>query len=349
MHDVDADRSDVIRSEPDLEERLAKPNVALVEFIKTLPSPLVILGAGGKMGPTLSLLASRAAHAANHPLEIIAVSRFREEGQLRWFERHGITAVSNDLLDSAQVRKLPDAPNVIYLVGLKFGTSQNPARTWAVNTLIPDRVIERYRTARIVALSTGNVYPNNDIKLGGSQETDPLTPLGEYANAAVGRERIFQFCSELQGTPITLLRLFYAVELRYGVLVDIARKVYRNAAIELANGHFNCIWQGDANDLALRALALAASPPSIWNLCRPEIYSTRAVAARLGELMGRTPRFNGTEAPTALLGNPARLCAKLGAPSVTLEAMLGWIAHWAKQGGRDLDKPTHFEGRDGKY
>jgi nucleoside-diphosphate-sugar epimerase len=338
-----------IGTEEQLEELLTRPRAALVEFIKTIASPLLLLGAGGKMGPTLAVLAKRAAAAAHHPLEVIAVSRFSDRRARAWLEARQVKTIACDLLDAQAVQKLPDANAILYLVGLKFGTAQNPAATWAMNTLVPARVTERYPRARITALSTGNVYPLAEVRGGGSPETAPLTPLGEYANAAVGRERLFEFCSRDRQTPITLLRLFYAVELRYGVLVDIARKVHLGEPVELANGHFNCIWQGDANELVLRALALAASPPSVWNLCRPELFSVRAVASRLGELFGRPAQFAGTEAPTALVGNSARLCAALGPPSVPLEAMLRWVAHWVKQGGRNLGKPTHFEVRDGNY
>jgi nucleoside-diphosphate-sugar epimerase len=264
-------------------------------------------------------------------------------------EAHGVTTRSCDLLAEGSLQQLPEAANVIYLVGLKFGTAQNPAATWAINTLVPARVTERYARARIVALSTGNVYPLSEKSRGGSRETDPLTPRGEYANAAVARERIFEYGSARHHIPITLLRLFYAVELRYGVLVDIARKVLAGEPVELANGYFNCIWQGDANDMILRALSLAASPPTPWNLCRPEIFPVRAVALRFGELLGRAPQFAGTETPSALLGNSAPLCGKLGPPSVPLETMLQWIAPWVKQGGRNLERPTHFEVRDGNY
>jgi nucleoside-diphosphate-sugar epimerase len=247
------------------------------------------------------------------------------------------------------VAALPNAETIIYLVGLKFGTADNPAATWAMNTIVPARVAERYCSSTIVALSTGNVYPLSEAASGGSIEASPLTPLGEYPNAAVARERIFEFYSQRQRTPIALLRLFYAVELRYGVLVDIACKVQSGKPIELANGHFNCIWQGDANEMVLRASALATSPPSIWNLCRPEIFSVREVATALGELLGRKPKFIGSEASTALLGNASPLSAKLGAPTVPLQKMLSWIAGWVREGGRNLGKPTHFEVRDGKY
>jgi hypothetical protein len=338
-----------IETEEQLDELLTRPSAALVKFIKTASSPLLILGAGGKMGPTLAALAKRAAEAVNHPLDVIAVSRFNDTRAREWLGSQGVKTLSCDLLAETSLHQLPEAENVVYMVGLKFGTAQNPAATWAMNTIVPAKVCERYPGARIVALSTGNVYPLSEASRTGSVETDPLTPLGEYTNAAVGRERIFEFYSCAQNTPVTLLRLFYAVELRYGVLVDIALKVHNGEPVALANGSFNCIWQSDANEMILRALTLGASPPSVWNLCRPEVFAVRAIASRFAELFGRPPQFVGAETPTALLGNSTRICAKLGPPSVPLETMLRWIAHWVKQGGRNLGRPTHFEVRDGNY
>ncbi|HWH68833.1 MAG TPA: NAD(P)-dependent oxidoreductase, partial [Candidatus Sulfotelmatobacter sp.] len=235
------------------------------------------------------------------------------------------------------------------MVGLKFGTAQNPATTWASNALVADRVARRYPQARIVALSTGNVYPFSPISAGGSLETAPLTPVGEYANSAVARERFLEFHSLQAGTPVALMRLFYAVDLRYGVLVDLARKVVQGQPIDLASGAFNCIWQGDANELILRALGLAGSPPTAWNLCQPEIFSVREMAIRLGELLGCPPTFVGQEAATALLGNSAKLCQALGAPALPMETLLRWVSYWVKNSARYLDKPTHFEVRDGQY
>lgn len=338
-----------IPAEHELEDVLTRPSAGLVDFVRTLAGPLLILGAGGKMGPTLAGLARRAAEAGGHRLDVVAVSRFGDAQTRRWLEARGVKALSCDLLDAAAVGRLPDAENIIYLVGLKFGTALNPANTWAINTLVPARVCERYPHSRIVALSSGNVYPPSPVKRGGSLETDPLTPAGEYANSVVGRERLFEFYSQHNGTAIALLRLCYAVELRYGVLVDLARKVYADEPIPLTTGSFNCIWQSDANDLILRALSLAASPPSVWNLSRPEVFSVRTVATRLGELMQRTPRFVGEEADTALLANAGRLCARLGSPPTGLETMLAWVARWVQSGGRDLGRPTHFEVRDGNY
>jgi dTDP-4-dehydrorhamnose reductase len=336
-------------TEEQLDDVLTRPGASLVDFIKSVAGPLLVLGAGGKMGPTLAVLARRAAEAAGHPLEVVAVSRFKDTRSRDWLEGRGVKTLSADLFNPGDLEKLPDATSIIYLVGLKFGTEQNPAATWAANTIIPTRVAERFARARIVALSTGNVYPLSAVKRGGSVETDVLTPLGEYPNAAVARERIFEFHSQTHATAVTLLRLFYAVELRYGVLVDIAQKICASQPLDLANGYFNCIWQGDANDMILRALPLAGSPPSVWNLCRPEIFSVRDVATRLGQLLDRVPQFTGAEASTALLGNSSRLCAQLGTPAVRIDEMLSWISAWIKHGGRNLDRPTHFEVRDGKY
>src|SRR5688572_16965329 len=276
-----------MQTEAQLEEFLTTPGAALVDFIKTVRGPLLILGAGGKMGPTLAVLARRAADLAGHKLDVIAVSRFNDAQSRQALEARGVQTHACDLLDARGVSKLPDSPSILYLVGLKFGTAQNPCATWAMNTIVPARVMERFRDARIVALSTGNVYPFSEVSRGGSVETDPLTPLGEYANAAVGRERIFEFYSRAQRTPTTRLRLFYALELRYGVLVDIAQKVHAGEAIDLANGHFNCIWQGDANEMVIRSLSLCATPATVWNFCRPEVFSVREVANRFGTLLGK--------------------------------------------------------------
>ncbi len=343
------DVPETIQTEAELDDHLTRPSPALIEFIRTLSGRLLVLGAGGKMGPTLAVLARRAADAAGRSLSVVAVSRFSEPGPRQWLEARNVETIRCDLLDATAVGRLPDAENVVYLVGVKFGTAQNPAATWALNTLAPARVCERYPASRIVALSTGNVYPLSDVRRGGSIETDPLTPVGEYANAAVARERIFEFGSRRAGTPLVLLRLCYAIDLRYGTLADIARRIGSGDPVPLATGYFNCIWQGDANEMILRALDLVDSPPTAWNLCRPERFAVREIATGLGERLGRPPRFAGAETTTALLVNAARLCAALGPPRIRIETMLRWTASWVKHGGRDLGRPTRFEVRDGNY
>ncbi len=340
---------ETIATEDELDEVMTRPSAALKAFIRTLRGPLVVLGAGGKMGPSLCVRACRAADEAGHGLEVVAVSRFSDQAARAGLDARGVRTLACDLMDRKALRDLPDAENVIYLVGMKFGTQQNPARTWAVNTLVPAYVAERYPASRIVALSTGNVYALSPVVGGGSMETDALTPLGEYANAAVARERIFEYGSQQAGTPLVLVRLNYAVDLRYGVLVDLARKVATGAPIDVTMGHFNCIWQGDANDMILRSLDLAASPPMPLNLTGPQVLSVRDVARRQGALMARPVHFVGLEAETALLSDSARACAALGAPPTPLDAMLRWTAHWIERGGPTLDKPTHFEVRDGQY
>ena len=340
---------ETITNEQELNDLLTRPSAELQGFIRTLQSPLLILGAGGKMGPTLAVLAKRAAQAAGHSLEVIAVSRFGSGEARAWLEQRGVKTVVCDLLDRAQVAQLQQAPNVAYMVGLKFGTSENPALTWAVNTIVPALVAEHYASARIIALSTGNVYPMVHVNEGGAKESHPLTPIGEYPNAAVARERVFEYFSARNGTPMAILRLFYAVELRYGVLVDIAHKVFQREEIDLANGHFNCIWQGDANEMILRSLDLAESPARPWNLCNPAILSVREVATRLGQLLGSEPRFRGTESATSLVANSKGLCERLGYPATPLESVLRWTADWVGRAGRNFGKPTHFETRDGRY
>jgi nucleoside-diphosphate-sugar epimerase len=340
---------DLISTEEQLDEVLTRPRPVLVDFISTLKSPLIILGAGGKMGPTLAWLARRAAEAAGHSLDIFAVSRFSDLEARNWLEARGVRTLSIDLLNREALEQLPEAAEVVYLVGRKFGTSENAAQTWAINTLAPAYVAERFPRARMVVLSTGNVYPLVPISNGGSVETDALTPLGEYGNAAVARERLFEFFAQQYFTPMTILRLNYAVDLRYGVLVDIARRVHAGEPVGLTTGYVNCIWQGDANEMILRSLALAKVPPQVLNLTGPAVLSVRELALRFGDLLGQTVRFSGTEADTALLSNPARACALLGPPAAALEKVLRWTAHWVQGGGRLLDKPTHFEVRDGRY
>jgi dTDP-4-dehydrorhamnose reductase len=337
-----------LETEDDLDGLLTRPRPVLVEFVRSLSSPLVILGAGGKMGPTLAVLAKRAAGAAGHPLEVIAVSRFSDERARVWLEGQGVRTLSADLLDRATLARLPDAEQVVSLVGLKFGTSQNAARTWAINTLVPANVGERYARSRIVALSTGNVYPLTRARDGGSVETEGLTPLGEYANAAVARERIFEFSSQQAGTPLALIRLNYAVELRYGVLSDLASRIWQGEPVDVTTGYLNCIWQGDANEMILRCLALARTPPLAINLTGP-ILSVRELALRLGELLGKQVQITGSEAEEALVSNTDRMRDLLGPPPTPLEAMLRWAAHWVVRGGRFLGRPTHFEVRDGRY
>lgn len=339
----------VIENEVTLDEVLTQPSPALVEFIHALKSPLVILGAGGKMGPSLAVLARLAAEEAGHPLEVVAVSRFSDPTTRQWLEENEVRTINCDLMERDELDRLPDSANVIYLVGVKFGTSENPARTWAVNTLIPAYVSQRYSLSRTVVLSTGNVYPLVPVESIGSVETDPLAPVGEYAISCLARERIFEYYSQENGMPITIIRLNYALDLRYGVLVDLARNIIARQPIDVTMGYVNCIWQGDANECIIRALGLARTPPLPLNLTGPDVLSIRSLAQELGTLLEVPVQIVGQEAPTALLSNASQAAALFSAPHITIQTMLRWTAHWVKQGGRLLNKPTHFEVRNGGF
>lgn len=338
-----------IVGEDQLEERLTAPSAALVEQMSGLRGNLVILGAGGKMGPSLAVKAQRAVVEAGSDLKIVAVSRFSDEASRRQLEDQGISTMSADLLDRRSLDQLPDADNVIFLVGSKFGTSQNPSQTWAANMLTPANAMDRYRQARFVALSTGNVYPLTGVQSGGCSEADPVGPVGEYAYAALGRERIIEYQSKRHDTAVALIRLNYATDLRYGVLTDIATRVVRGEAVNVANGYLNCIWQGDANDAILRALPLAESPVRVLNLTGPETLSVRKVAQEFGRLLDVAVEIEGEEADTALLSDASEYCKILGPPSVSAETLIRWTAGWMRQKGRLLNKPTHFEVRDGVF
>jgi nucleoside-diphosphate-sugar epimerase len=338
-----------VETEEELNELLTRPPEPLVQFIRQIGSPLVVLGASGKMGPSLCVLARRAAEAAGYPLRVVAVSRFSDPRSRQWLEQQGVETIACDLLDRHATDKLPDATHVVYLVGLKFGTQQNPALTWAVNTVVPAHAAERYPAARIVALSTGNVYPFVSIESGGATEDEPPAPVGEYGLTALARERIFEFYSQRNETPTVLLRLNYAVELRYGVLLDIARKVWSGEPLDVRTGRLNCLWQGDANEMILRSFSLTSSPAAIMNLTGPLALSLRTLAFQFGSLMGREPHFTGAEAATALLSNSSRLCSVLGPPVTPLEAVMRWTADWVMLGGSTLGKPTHFEVRSGAF
>lgn len=340
---------EIIASEDQLNEVMTRPSPALIEFAAHLRSPLVILGAGGKMGPTLAVRARRAVEAAGKEVDVIAVSRFSAPTVRAWLDDHGVRTISADLFDETVVERLPDAENILYLVGLKFGTQQTPSLTWAANTLIPAYVMQRYPGARVVALSSGNVYPLVPVSSNGSQESDPLTPRGEYANSCVGRERIFEYFARRDSSPLVLIRLSYAVDLRYGVLVDIARKVYDGQPVDVTMGYLPYIWQGDANDLIIRSLALVDVPSVALNLTGARPLKVRDVARQFGEMMGREVRIIGTEADTAFLSDTTRLRETLRDSQVPLAVLMRWTAHWVMRDMPSWDKPTHFEVRDGTY
>jgi nucleoside-diphosphate-sugar epimerase len=332
-----------------LDEFLSRPNAADIATMREMEGDLIILGVGGKMGPSLALRAKRAADEAGVEKRIIGVSRFSSPEVRASLEAVGVETLSADLMEQEELARLPDAPNVIFMAARKFGTTGQEHLTWGMNTYLPGRVAERYYASRIVSFSSGNVYPLTPVNRGGATEATPTHPAGEYAMSVLGRERMFQHFSERYGTPVTLLRLNYAVELRYGVLFDIGRKVFEHHPINLSMGCVNVIWQGDANSICLRSFGLCSSPPAILNLSGPEILSVRQLARTFGDIFGTEPIFEGAEAETALLSNSSRCHHLFGYPSVTVGEMINWVSNWIAMGGSQLGKPTHFETRDGKF
>jgi nucleoside-diphosphate-sugar epimerase len=332
-----------------LEELISRPTPAVVEAVRQLDGDLMILGVGGKMGPTLAMLARRAVEAGGLDKRVIGVSRFSQPGTAEKLQRAGIETIACDLMAEDGLDALPDVSNIVYMIGHKFGATGQERRTWAINAFLPGRVAHRFRRSRFVVFSSGNVYPFTSVVHGHCTEDTPPKPVGEYAQSVLGRERIFGHYAAQFGIASVLFRLNYAVELRYGVLLDLARKVWVGDPIDLNMGHANVIWQGDANAYALRALALAECPPLVLNVTGPELLSVRMLATWFGERLGRTPNLVGTEQPKALLSNAQRAFARLGYPSVPLGRVVEWVAQWVIDGGETLDKPTHFEVRNGRF
>jgi len=338
-----------VASESELEELLSSPSPADIDAVAKLDGDLLVLGAGGKMGPTLVLRAQKAIQEAAVSKRVIAVARFSSEGLADRLREQHIETIEADLLEPGVLARLPDAPNVIFMAARKFGTSGAEHLTWAMNAFLPGLVAERYRNSRIVAFSTGNVYPLVAIDSGGATEDLQPRPVGEYAQSALARERMFEHGSARYGTPVALLRLNYAIDLRYGVLADIARAVFEGRPVDVTMGRVNVIWQGDANSACLRALQHCQSPPLVLNLTGAEALSVRWIAAEFAKRFGVKPVYTGEEAATALLSNSSRAIALFGEPSVGVEQMMDWTAQWIRSGGSSLDKPTHFQTRDGSF
>lgn len=337
-----------IKDVASLEANLSEPTPQLVEMFRRLSGDVIIMGVAGKMGPTLARMARRACDMAGSGRRVIGVARFSNEESARALESQGIETVRGNLLDPAFLDSLPDAPLIVYAAGMKFGATGNEPLTWATNTHLPSLICRRYPASRIVAFSTGNVYgavPNTRQSL----ETDALNPVGEYAMSCLGRERLFQYFSQAHGVSIALLRLNYATELRYGVIVDLARKVWAGQPIDVTMGYANVIWQADANAIALGLLEHTSSPAAIFNIAGPEVFRVRDVSTRLGELLDRPVTFTGSEAPDALLSQGRRASELVGTPRIDLEQIMAWTADWVRHDGATLGKPTHFEVRNGRF
>ncbi|MFL5620960.1 MAG: NAD-dependent epimerase/dehydratase family protein [Gemmatimonadaceae bacterium] len=334
------------RDEDELEERLSRPTPALTAALTAAPGDIIVLGAGGKMGPSLARMARRA-----DPLRrVIAVSRWTNRQAAEALEAHGVETISADLLSPRELAALPDAPNVVFMAGQKFGTTGTPTATWAMNAAVPAFVAERFAGTRTVVFSTGNVYPLTPPTRGGSRESDPLAPVGEYAFSCLARERIFGAAAVRHHTPVAIVRLNYAHDLRYGVLTDLALRVVRGDPIDLAMGYVNVIWQGDANAFALAALAKAVAPePFVVNVVGPETHRVADLGRALGERFGVEPVLAGTEGTDALLSDASRMRELLDHSLVPVGTLLDWVAAWVRAGGPLLGKPTGFERRDGRF
>ncbi len=343
------DIPDRIAGVDQLDDLLSETTPGVLETVKQAKGDIIVLGVGGKMGPTLARMLRRAKDETHTDGAVIGIARFSTPGLREQLEAWGVRTIACDLLDQHEVQKLPNAPTVYYLPAMKFGATEDKALTWAMNTLLPSRMAERYAQSRIVALSTGNVYGLSPVAKGGSLEEDELHPDGEYAMSCLGRERAFEYHSKTAGTPVVSIRLNYACELRYGVLVDLARQVWRETPIALGMGHFNVIWQGDANAMIVQALDCAASPARVLNLTGPEVLSVRETCQTFAQIMGKTPQFIGQEAPNALISNAWRAVARFGEPRVRTKKLIEWVAGWVMRGGETLNKPTHFEVRDGAF
>jgi hypothetical protein len=336
-------------SDSAVDELLSRPTPELVDSLQKTPGDIAILGVGGKMGPTLAMMARRALDQLGSKDKVIGVARFSNPEAQRKLEEANIETVKCDLLEPAQVAQLPPAANVIFMAGHKFGASSSPDLTWAMNVMVPAYAAQQYPDSKTVVFSTGCVYPLVPIKAGGAREETELAPPGDYANSCVGRERIFSYYSNKNNTHVALFRLNYAIDFRYGVLMDVAQKVWNGEPLDVSMGHANVIWQGDANARALMCLEHATSPASAFNITGPETISLRSLAVRFGQLLDRQPNIIGEEAATAWLSDASKSNQLFGYPHVSLDEMTSWVAQYLLHGGSTLGKPTHFEEREGKF
>ncbi len=328
-----------------LENILSEPAAETREIVSGLDGDIVVLGAGGKMGPTLSMMLKKASSEKN----IYAVSRFSDEDVRNRIEDAGVKTVQIDLLDESLYSQLPDVKNVFYLAGMKFGATGNQPLTWAMNSFLPPLIARHYKKSRIVVFSTGNVYPLVEINSGGASEDTIPEPIGEYAQSCLGRERMFEYFSQLNNTQVTIIRLNYANEPRYGIIVDLADKILNYKPIDLTMGAVNLIWQRDANDYIIRSMSLAKSPPTMLNVTGPDILLVRKLAEQIGKELKIKPRFVSQKAQTALLSNASLCVGKFGPPQTELSEMISLIVKWVASGNTVLNKPTKYDIRNGKF
>ena len=336
-------------TEEKLNELLTTPSDALVEDIKKIQGDIMVLGAGGKMGPTLCVLAKNAIKKAGIEKRVIAVSRGSDPIATQLMLDNDIEVIAMDLLDTEKLYSLPDVENIIYMAGRKFGTDGNEWQTWAMNSTLPAFVADKFKNSKIVVFSSGNIYPIVKLSEGGCRECDKIGPIGEYTMSCLARERAFEYAANAFGTKIFIYRLNFAVDLRYGVLFDVANKILKGEPISLSTPCFNFIWQGSANEIAIRGLLHAESPVKIMNVTGPETVSIKKAALELGEYLGKEPVFEGEPGNDAYLNDASLAMETFGYPSVPVKTLIRWQAEYIKDGGRTLDKPTHFEERKGSY
>lgn len=342
--------ADTIRDEEHLDDLLSRPSPELVDLMRHLDGDIIILGIAGKIGVSLGRCALNAIRQAGVRKRVYGVARFSKPALRDKIASYGIETIACDLLDRDAIAALPPVANVIFMAGRKFGTDGREDLTWVMNTVVADNVVRHFPSSRIVAFSTGCVYPLVTAATGGCDEQVTPAPVGEYAQSCLGRERIFQYAALTYGTKITLFRLNYAIDLRYGVLHDIGRAILAGDEVDNSVGHFNVIWQGDANNVALRALELAASPAAIINVTGSETIAIEDAARALAKLLGKPLRFRHQRSgEAAYLSDASRMIALFGPPTVPLERLIAWQADWLRKGGASLDKPTHFQVNDGKY
>ncbi|WP_462409863.1 NAD-dependent epimerase/dehydratase family protein [Neobacillus sp. Marseille-QA0830] len=332
-----------------LDQFMTIPSEGLIQDFCQLDGDLMILGVGGKMGPALAKMAVRAVKESGVLRRVIGVSRFSSGTLQQELEQAGVETIAADLMNEFDLQNLPDVKNIIFMAGTKFGTTGNEHYTWAMNTYLPGRVAAKFKNSRFVVFSTGNVYPLVPVLQGGCDENYPVNPIGEYAQSCLGRERIFTHFSHQNQTPVTIFRLNYAIDMRYGVILEIARQVYEGRDVDLTMGHVNVIWQGDANDYALRSLSIANTPPTLLNVTGPETISVRWLANQFGRAFNKEVHFINEEQSTALLNNAAKAHQLFGYPRVSLKQMISWTADWVSSGGQVIDKPTHFQERQGAF
>jgi nucleoside-diphosphate-sugar epimerase len=332
-----------------IDSRFTEPRDETRAALRECPGDVIVLGAGGKMGPSLTAMLARVVAGLPDRRRLMAVSRWSDRKAAKALAAMGVEIIECDLLNPEAVSKLPDAPNVIFMAGQKFGTAGRPPVTWAMNTLVPANAARRYPGSRIVAFSTGNVYPLSPVASGGATELDPVDPVGEYAMSCVGRERMFEYFADRDGTRVAIFRLNYAIDVRYGVLLDLAQRVAAGEAIPLAMGHVNVIWQNDANRIAIECLPRASAPPFVLNVTGRETLSVRDLAERFGRRLNRAPVFAGEEGPDALLSNAALMHATFTPPETSVDEMIEHVARAVEEHAPTLGKPTHFEARDGRF